>query len=200
MRYNTHENSFFYDSKDSLIYVGFKNVSRVLVIKYPQGNVVKDYGKPVLQSGANPARYAGFNIDFGNGLFCGQHSCRVSDKGYLYMINNNSCDTNARSEAVMFRKTDREPTGLERVWRYTDSYDPAQPKVFSIGGNIIELPDESMFVLLHTISIVAKNEKLLWNAVAEHWNSETQKWENALQYRASIIVDNAAMERLIKYK
>ncbi len=200
MRYNTHENSFYFDSKDSLLYLSFKNISHVVVVKYPQGEVVQDYGKSVVPFGSKSMHNTGFNIDFGNGLFCGQHSCKISGKGNLYMVNNNSCDTSARSEAVMFRKTGNNATGLERIWRYTESPDPTMPKVFSIGGSIIELKDESMFVLLNKIAIVSKSEKALWNAVAEKWNADLQKWDNALQYRASIIPTVSDFERLIKFK
>ena len=66
------------------------------------------------------------------------------------------------------------------------------PFYFKSGGNVIELPDRSMFTSLSTdlysnIFIVSVDKKILWSAFPEKWNQIETKWEPIYQYRASII-------------
>jgi len=37
---NVHENAFFFDEPNQVIYLGFRNISRILKIKYPEGYVM----------------------------------------------------------------------------------------------------------------------------------------------------------------
>src|ERR1022692_4874216 len=79
---STHDNAFFFNEKDSTLYISYINISRIIKVKYPEGKVINVYGeifKPGIQSK-------------GNNLFCAQHCCMISRKGYSYFFNNNECN------------------------------------------------------------------------------------------------------------
>jgi hypothetical protein len=65
----------------------------------------------------------------------------------------------------------------------------------------MELPDKSMFVAMSCnfskAFIVNRNKQIVWSAVPEKKNADTNKWEVIPQYRACIITDTALMHKLI---
>ncbi|MCW3121571.1 MAG: hypothetical protein JWQ38_1063 [Flavipsychrobacter sp.] len=207
---DVHENSFYFDEKNGFIYVGFKNISRIVKIKYPEGNVVNAYGE----------LYKPGILEQGNGLFCDQHSCRRSEKGYLYLYNNNGCHQGEMPQVVMIQEPAKKEDPVRLVWSYTCNANGVHlnPKILEMqkrqeearkninpaaghdvfmlhptsGGNVIEMPDQSIFVCMNTefckIFIVDQDKQILWNAVPERYNSTEKDWFITPQgYRASII-------------
>ena len=182
-----HENSFFFDEKTNMIYLSLKNVSRILKIHYPDGKVVSSYGETFAQGVAEKK----------NELFCQQHSCRISQQGYLYLFNNNLCDSAACSTVIMMEEP-RSPKGeLKKVWEYGCKETGEQMHKLAAGGNAIDLPDQSMFINMDRIFIVNREKQVLWSAVPEDWNKEQALWEVVHEYRASIITERKDLERII---
>jgi len=72
---NQHQNSFCFSSSDSVIYLSLKYMSRIIKIKYPEGNVLNIYG----------SSYDHDSLSKNNMLFCNQHSCHLSGRGNLYL-------------------------------------------------------------------------------------------------------------------
>ena len=183
---DVHENSFFFDEHDQVIYLSFRDVSRVLKIKYPEGNVLASYG----------GAYKPGNREVQKGLFCHQHSCRFSEDGYLYLYNNNGCNPNERPKVIMMKEQGGAKDSLKKVWEYEcdlpgmNEKTPIDP-AFMAGGNVLELPDHSLFVsmcvLYGNVFIISKDKKILWNAISEIYNPAKKKWKVQASYRASII-------------
>jgi len=94
-------------------------------------------------------------------------------------------------------------SGLKKIWEYECIPDGGHAKKESAGGggNVIELPDTSLFVSMGgsfcKIFIVDEAKEVLWCAVPEEWVAGEKKWEVAPQYRASIIENKEALEKLI---
>src|SRR6185503_11567408 len=42
--FDLHENSFYFNEKEKVIYLSCKRISRILKIKYPEGTVIGSYG------------------------------------------------------------------------------------------------------------------------------------------------------------
>jgi len=202
-KYNidVHENGFFFDEKDSIIYISFKNLNRIIKVKYPEGTVLNTYGelyKPgLLQSGGR--------------LFCSQHSCLHAQSGALLVYNNNYCNPGSLPEIIAFREPGYGKDSLVKIWEYTctveggnkDSADGLQ-KMYSwpFGGNVIELPDTSLFVCMggnySKLFILNKNKKIVWSALPEKWDLHENKWiPSPVGYRASVITDHQALEKLV---
>ena len=73
--------------------------------------------------------------------------------------------------------------------------------VFTSGGNVVELPDGSLFasmcVRYGNVLIVGRDKKLVWNAISEKWVPGLKKWTVTGNYRASIITGQKELERLV---
>jgi hypothetical protein len=190
-----HENAFCFDEEKKELLVSFRNISRILKVRYPDGAVIATYGN----------RYQpGGNTELGNSLFCNQHGIKRSKQGYIYLFNNNCCNKEETPKIVMMEEL-LHGSALKKKWEYSCVLEGMTLKrhlQFRSGGNVIELPDNSIFTSLATdlysnIFIVSKNKKVRWSAMPEKWNQVESKWEPVFQYRASIIIDQKDKERLI---
>ena len=170
--------------------------SRILKIAYPTGKVLNVYGE----------KYKPGFPEMKNGLFCGQHACNLSKDGYLYVFNNNVRDSACLPEIVMMKEPTSEKDTLKRIWQYSCTLDGINVKKssalsFQTGGNVLELPDGSMFVTMSQpyckVFIVSHDKKILWSALPEKREQSDNVWKISGLYRASIIYDHKDMERLI---
>ncbi len=203
---STHANAFYFDQKTQDIYISYREICRILQIHYPDGVVEHTYGK--LNKPTNDV-----DRHLLNGLFCAQHSCKVSSDGYLYMFNNNICHRNSRPTILMLKQPAPGKDTLEKVWEFECPLDePGEPQsgLFSYGGNVSELQDSAFFVcmggLYGKLLIVNRDKKVLWSSQPEKWDSNTHGWikdgvmiDNKMKegsYRASII-SRAELERVI---
>ncbi len=194
--FDVHENAFFFDEKKGYIYISYKNINRIVKLKYPEGKVVANYGEIYKPGGA----------ETGNGLFCGQHSCNLSKNGYIYLFNNNTCNAGVPPKLIVMKEPAKGKDGLQKVWEYQcviDSPGRRDPKLYSFisGGAIQELPDESYFACMNgtysKLFIVNKEKKETWSALAERWNERDARWEMVGQYRAYLIDSREKLEQLI---
>ncbi len=197
---DVHANAFYFDEKSKAIYVSFKNIDRIVKVKYPEGTVTNVYGAIY-----NEGMMKGAATETGNSYFCGQHSCRRSASGDLYLFNNNSCQVGGWPSIIVMDEKADSKQGLKKIWEY--ECDVAytgigtKPYSFAIGGNVIELPDHSFLATLagsvSNVFIVNRNKELLWSAVCEKRNKATQQWTPVLNYRSSIITSRKELENLI---
>ena len=192
-----HDNAIYFDKLHKVIYFSYRNISRIIKIKYPEGKILNTYGT-IYKPGVTTMY---------NDQFCWQHSCRISQKGYLYLYDNNTCGANHLPVIKMLAEPANGQNDLKEVWDYTCTIDDpviaeAKDLLFYQGGNVLELPDQSMFVSMGKpyckIFIVSHDKKELWSAVYERYNSAKGKWEQPSElYRASIIASRKELERLI---
>ncbi len=192
-----HENSFYFDEKNKNIYVNFRVISRIVKIKYPEGKVLNSYG---------PVYVPGKSIRMAGELFCNEHSVRRSKKGFLYLFNNNICQAPFVPKIILVEEPKNGQGELKKIWEYECTIENPErfngrAMRFNKGGNVTELPDESLFVSMgepySKMFIVNKNKEILWSAVAEKLNLSTNTWEDQGLYRASIIVSGKDLEKLI---
>jgi hypothetical protein len=203
---DVHQNSFFFDQANNVIYVSYKNIHRIVKVKYPEGTVTNVYGE--IYRSDMPAR--------GNGMFCFQHSCKLSQKGYLYLFNNNSCNADRAPEIVMLKEPTAKNDTVKIIWKYEFPVEPliektkrVRPEMAqhrtngqeTIGGNVVELPDQSLFASLcvpySDLFIITPDKKVLWHAVLEEWKADKKIWSENGLYRASIIPGRKEMEALV---
>jgi hypothetical protein len=168
----------------------------VLKVKYPEGKVVAAFGEEYLPGGETT----------GDGLFCGQHACNISDNGSLYMFNNNSCNVKGLPSVVIMNEGSGGNDGLKKVWEYPctlEGYSANEKpsNSFLAGGNVEELPDHSLMVCMSgdycKLFIISPDKKILWCAIPEWKNAANNTWRTITQYRASIIKSRKDLERLI---
>ncbi len=187
-----HSNAFFFDEKEKVVYLSFKGISRIIKIKYPEGTVLNTFGEIYKPGTIEPK---------GNGLFCGQHACKYSQIGCLFLFNNNGCTPGGLPKIKQFREMNDGNNSLEKLWEYQCSVEGNDKKEFVSGGNVSELPDRSLFVCMggsySKVFIVGMDKKVSWSAIAEKWDADQKQWRSVAQYRASIIYDSKLLERFV---
>jgi len=189
-----HENAFFFDEKNSIIYLSFKNTSVLFKLKYPGGELINSYGNTSwtdARPGSSP-------------VFCGQHGCKLSDDGKLYMYNNYECNIDSVPELLVLQEPDSKNGSLKKLWEYKyplSDIEKQKKKNLSSGGNIIELPGHAMFASMGTpysgVFIVSEDKKLLWDGHYERYMKRENRWKEISTYRASIIENRKDLEKLI---
>jgi len=212
---DVHLNAFYFDEKESVVYLSFKNISTIIKVKYPEGKVLAAYGNLSQPPGAT----------LQNSLFCGQHSCNISVDGDLYLFNNNTCNASSPPTVVKMKLPATANDTLKKIWEYQCSFfekssdgtgfshfpttiNAAQNKgkalfttKFTAGGNVTELPDRSMFISISGNSgralIVGPDHNIIWSAVSERYASGNKKWLANDLYRISIIPSPKDLEQLI---
>ncbi len=191
----THLNGFYFDEKNKFIYVSFRDVNRIVKIYYPEKRVVAAYG----------AKYAGNDDRVGNSYFYGQHNCRISAGGDLYLFNNNAIlqkgedkRPNNKSSLLVLKEPSKSGDTLSKKWEFSCIIDDYASAKSLGGGSICELADGSFLSSMGTVNrvfIVSKDKKLLWNVLVEMNAGIT--WEPFASYRASAIENRQNLEKLI---
>ncbi len=186
-----HMNAFYFDEQTNQIYMGFRNASRILKIQYPEGKVLSVFGK-IYKEG---------DLDITQELFCEQHSMKIRD-GKLYLFNNNGCGLPPIPRLEIFEEAADAKYGLRKVWEYEFNI-PQANAARSGGGNMIDLPDGSIFASISLpytgLVIVDRKKNILWNAKPEKWDAATSSWTGLSTYRATIIPTAEELYRVIWY-
>ena len=191
---DTHLNSFYFDEKEKAIYVGFRDISRVIKVGYPSGQVLKEFGNLYIRGVKDTA----------NEMFCWQHSCKHSPNGYMYLFNNNTCHHGSMPRITIVRDSTPDDGSTKKMWEYECTIDGVESNhqyQFANGGSVTELPDQSIFVnmsheLYTKVFIIDRDKNYDWSAIPERWNEKEKKWAPVFQYRASII-NRQDLERMI---
>lgn len=191
LRYDPHDNAFFFDERNKCIYLGFRNLNRVMKIEYPSGKVLCSYGE-AFRPGIP---------ETGKGMFCNQHSIGRTHDGFLYVFNNNSCHlTDSLPTVVMVNEPAFPGDSMKKVWEYTCSVEGNYKKRFYSGGNAVELPDHSLLVNMGSeyskVFIVNREKQVLWSAFPERYIETDAIWLPNHQYRVNFIA-RKDLERLI---
>ena len=198
---DVHANAFYFDEKRKVIYIGFKNISRIIKIKYPEETVMDTYGE-IYKPGVPKT---------GNGLFCGQHSISVTHAGDLLVFNNNLCCAGPSpfppKLMVMKEVADAGKSKLKKCWEYqctTDDNGATNNNfhaLFMSGGDVKELKDNSLFVCMggtySKIFILNRNKEISWSAIPEVYLQTEKRWSALPQYRANIIEGAADIQKLV---
>ena len=184
-----HENSFFFDEKHKAIYLNFRNQNSIIKIKYPEGNLLRIF------HGTNDA----LNSNPAEALFCGQHSCSITQEGQVCLFNNNTCSESAPPSVILLKENDDEKGQLQKIWEY--KFKVQNKGLFASGGNVTELADRSLFISSglpdSKLILLSKTKQILWEGVFEKWNPISRIWEPATLYRASIIQSRSTLEKLV---
>jgi len=203
---DVHQNSFFFDEQRNVIYISCRDLSTILKVKYPEGTVLETYG-PMCKANAGDGEKM---------LFNGQHSCKLSKDGYIYLYNNNSCQRNDTPSIVVLKEPGSRHRGLQKAWEYKcadETLDVFTPMSFvareksvpglstlTSGGNVMELPDGSLFVSMGEpfgkLFIVDKEKNVHWRATLEARDDKKKTWTRLQTYRATII-SRSQLEQLI---
>jgi hypothetical protein len=190
--YDVHLNAFCFDAKHKYLYVGFKNVSQVIKVKYPEGTVEKVLGR---------------NFEKGDSsLFYQQHSITLAGNGHLCIFDNH----NPNNQQINFDPgvlVIDENTGA-KIWefRYPKSKRKSlvQQRILTTGGNASPLAGGNYFVNICSpysgLLIVNNNHNIIWEAISEEYDNKLHQWNPRSPYRAAFTENSELIEQAIWYK
>lgn len=184
IRLGTHLNSVYMDEQNKVVYVGFRNISKIVKLEYPTGKILDVFeGKiPIMRQGADMSKIA-------TDPFSCQHSCR-KEYGMLYVFNNNTMrDPNSSSVAEIYQEPDTTGKGLKKIWYFDCNIDRNTTPGSPVGGSIYAINDTTVLICMGQagrILIVDKNKNVLWNGF-QKFNRGEDAWVNLPQYRVSYV-------------
>lgn len=187
--FDEHLNAFFFDSVNRFVYLGYRNVDRILKVSYPGGKVVAEIG----------ARYGADGKPLTAELFCHQHSFTVSGDS-IFLFDNNGCAPRPIPK-IQFLVADTAATcGARVIWEYLTCQNEL-PVGRSSGGNIVMLPGGDVFTSLsipyNDLIIVGRNKVEKWRATPMYRKTVSDGWQSMNCYRASILTSREAVYKLI---
>lgn len=150
---DAHINAFCTDSSDKFVYVGFRNISRVVKIQKSTGKVVDSWGISLPQ---NPV---GEPVSFH-----GQHGACLLKDGSLAVFNDNDCTgTDSIAEAVIFSQRPEDKGKI--LWKYV--FSRLGKCDIRTGGSVEELSNGNLLVCTGTLNCIAeitRSKKIVWQA------------------------------------
>lgn len=180
---NTHLNAFYFDERKKVIYLSFRNISSILKIAYPSGEVLADYD------------------GIKDSLFRAQHHCRINKKGNLYLFNNNTDKEKVRntiSGIGIFKELSGKKKSLKELWDFSCVIDSNATPTSTGGGSVYELDKGAILSCMGfaaRVFIVAPDKRILWNALPERMLDN--KWVPYPQYRTSYIENKKELRKFI---
>jgi len=179
---NPHSNSLDMTKDGNYLYLGFRDISRIIKIEKSSGRVVASFG----------AKMPSGEAAFANKYFRFQHSSTLLNDGNIAVFNNDSiADPKVTSSIVIFSQPDNKKMSSELIWKFDCKFDSLTNGKSLKTGNVIELPDKNILLNMgtinRTIEISRNDKKIVWDAFTEKWNSKENKWESFPQFRSAYI-------------
>lgn len=179
----SHANAFSENEEGTYVYVGFRDLSRIVKINKQKGRVEYSFGEKFPSGEAQTA----------NQLFRRQHNAKITKHNTLLIFNNNEPPENKerlKSTGIVeiSDKNSKDDKGL--VWHY--DLDTLAENWSSGGGNVSELPNGSLLLctgVVNKLLEVNRKGKLVWDARVMSLAPGDSIWRAFPQYRASWIPD-----------
>lgn len=150
-----HVNAFSTDKKNEFVYVGLRNLNRIIKIEKKTGKVVDAWGDK--RSSSSPAKYVALNR---------QHDANILDDGTIAVFNNNDypgLDSFAR--VLILSQQARDSNSV--IWSFDCDFDSVDRHAPRTGGNVDQLKNGNLLVCMGTpgrIFEVTRDKKIVWSA------------------------------------
>lgn len=182
-----HLNSFFFDEPNNNIYIGYRNNSSIVKIKYPSGEVLNVY------KGEDPA----------SADFSAQHHVTLDRNGNILLFSNNflvgkDSSTNGRVSHIVSLKEPATGNKLKKIWDYPCDIDTLAPAFTGTGGSASQLSDGCILSTMGTAGrtfIVNKDKEIIWNVLTK--GKIDPDWHNFGQYRVFPVEDRDLLFKII---
>jgi hypothetical protein len=190
-----HLNSFYFDETKKELYLSYRNLNRIQRINYFTQEVINDYGKII-----NPEKLRQNNV-VPRGLFCAQHSVRVTQDGLLYLFNNNTDrDVVNPSTIAVFKQPQTGASGLTKMWEFSCDIDSFASAGTGTGGSVQMLEGGSIMACMGIsgrVFVVNPQKQIIWNAIPYSYDREKKQWSPLFLYRASAIENKRNLKKFI---
>lgn len=179
----SHANAFSENEEATYVYVGFRDLSRIVKVNKQKGKAEYSFGEKFPSGEAQTA----------NNLFRRQHNAKITRHNTLLIFNNNESPDNKNRVTTsgiveISDKNTKDDKGL--VWHY--DLDTLAENWSSGGGNICELPNGSLLLctgVVNRILEVDRKGRLTWDARVMSLAPGDSVWRAFPQYRANWVPD-----------
>ena len=181
--FNSHANAFSIDEKTGILYVGFRDLSRIVQVDMKTGKVLNSYGE----------KYPSGDAKMANDLFRAQHDAGATGRGTLLIFNNNGARVNTRegrggiSSVIEMRLTPAKPGDI-LLWQFNLDFDTLTRGKSLKAGNINEMKNGNLLVCageLNRIFEVTRSKEIVWDAFMFSRGKGDTLWQKQPQYRIS---------------
>ncbi|MCB9234714.1 MAG: aryl-sulfate sulfotransferase [Bacteroidia bacterium] len=173
----THMNACFFDEENEQVYVGFRDISRIVRIDKKTGRVVDSWGD----------RMASGQALHGQGLIKRQHGSELLPDGNLLVFNNDSVmDPAIISSVRIFSQGIPGKAEPKLVWEFRMDFDSLTNGKSIRTGNAMLLYDGNYFVNgggINRLLVISPKKEVLWDAFFEKTDANG-KWIPYLTYRS----------------
>jgi len=177
---SSHLNAFRVTQDGDIIYAGFRDLDRVVMVSKSQGVAGESYGR-LTPSGAAPK---------GDGFFHSQHDvCPLRD-GNIAVFNNDSISKDSVVSSIVIFSRAKTGGDAAVVWRFACNFDKLTNGKSEKGGSVDELPNGNLlsnFGTLNRCIEVTRDKKIVWDAFTEYYAADSGIWRPAGQYRSHYV-------------
>ena len=175
--FRAHVNAFSVDQKNEFVYMGFRDISRVIKIDKRTCNVVNSWGDTL------PSGEAKSFVPFHQ-----QHDANVLKSGNIAVFNNNDYPgSDSFSSVIVFSQQPGKNGKI--VWQFNCDFDSLDRHAGRNGGNADQLANGNFLVCMgnmNRIFEVTPDKKIVWAAVIKSAERSGDKFFHRL-YRAHYI-------------
>lgn len=175
---NPHCNSFSIDKTTGAIYLGFRDISRIIKIDKQSKKIVASYGKKLNKTDTTV---------FETTIFRHPHDMRILDNNEILLLNNNDVTHENISSTELFSLPQKKGEKFRSIWSFKFNFDSINDgKSVKLGGNKI-MTNGNVLInegAINRIIEVNKNKEVLWDLTIFKRDS-VGKWKNFPQYRAN---------------
>lgn len=159
MELKAHVNALSTDLNNEFVYVGFRNISRIIKVEKRTGKVIDSWGVPC-PGGVGPM----------HDLFIhNQHNADILDDGTVLVFNNNDYPGMDSIPSVVIFSQQSGADG-QVVWKYDYDVDSTMRGIGRLGGSAQQLKSGNILVCTgtaNTIFEVTRDKKIVWHAVVK---------------------------------
>ena len=165
---NPHCNSFSIDKTSTYIYLGFKDISRIIKIDKQSKQIVASYGEKLNKTDTTITE---------TNLFRKPHDAVILPNNQMMVLNNNDLKSNNVSSTEIFSLPAGNNKNLTPIWSFKFNFDSLNNgRSLKLGGNKI-LENGNLLInegIINRIVEVSKNKK---NIMGFDDIQEEKKWQ-----------------------
>ena len=168
-----HINAFSVDDKNEFVYVGFRDISRIVKVEKSTGKVVDSWGLRLYLGGAK------HSVELHQ-----QHDANILNDGNIAVFNSNDYPGSDSIPGVLI--ISQQPDSGKIVWRYDCELDSVGRRANRNGGNVDQLKNGNLLVCTGTsdrIFEITKDKKIVWQMDVKSTSKDSVPYAYRL-YRA----------------
>jgi len=172
-----HINAFSVDLNNEFVYVGFRDISRIVKVEKSTGKVVDSWGLRLYLGGANHPL----------GLHQ-QHDANILSDGNIAVFNSNDYPGSDSIPAAVIISQQPADSG-KIIWQFDCQLDSAGRRANRNGGNVDELKNGNLLICTGTsdqVMEITKSKKIVWQCDIKNTTKDGIPYAHRL-YRAHYI-------------